>query len=145
MGKRLAIYLGLLGAVLALAALGFARLGASPWDRPDSGWLWREVTGKANPASGPRTGDDWIHFDWSTFVDTQGNVFSAGQVYVAQEPWQAKRQPIVRKAYVGILCKLTVPGWKSILHGTKGQAFAVDVHLLRWVNVWRTGVGGQQR
>lgn len=144
MGKRLAIYLGLLGATLALGGLGSVKLGASLSGWPDGGWLWREVTGEPNAAIGPRTGNKWMHFGWTTFVNTQGNFVSAGQVYVALEPWQAERQQIVLKTYVGLLYKITVPGWQNILQVSKGPALAVDIHVLRWVDVWHTGVDGQR-
>jgi hypothetical protein len=62
-----------------------------------------------------------------------------------QEPKQAGRQPIVVKTYLGIVYKITVPGWQSILQGAKGPAFTVDIHVLRRVDVYHTGVDGQRR
>ena len=143
MGKRLAIYSGLLGATLALAALSFVKLDASLSDLPDAGWPLSEVTGKAPSATRPRAGEGWIHFEWTTFVDTQGNFVSAGLVYVMERPGQAERKPIVRETYVGIMYKLAVPSWHSIYQGIQGPTPAVDVHLLHWVDVLHTGVAGQ--
>jgi len=140
MSKRLVVYFGVLGAALALGTLGFAKLGASLWSRPEARSLRREVTGGANSAGSPSTGDGWIHFDRTTFVDTQGNFVSAGQIYLAQESEQAVRQPVVIKTHIGIRYKTTVPGWQSILHRGKVITLVVEIHMLRWVDFQWAGL-----
>jgi len=145
MGKRLAIYLGLMGASLALAALCFVKLGNSLPDRSGGGWLRSEVTSEAQSATRPRTGEGWIHFERTMFVDTQGNFVSAGLVYVVQEPKQVARQPIVRKTYVGIMYRIVLPMWQSVIHGISRPTLSGDIHALQWVDVLHTGVAGQGR
>jgi hypothetical protein len=73
----------------------------------------------------------------------QGNFVSAGLVYVVQRPRQAERQPIVITAAFGIMYKFTVPCWQSALHLASVPTFALDVQVLRWVDVLHTGVAGQ--
>jgi hypothetical protein len=145
MGKRLAIYLGLLGATLALAAICFVNLDASLSDRPYAGWPLREVTGEAQSATRPRTGEGWIHFERTMFVDTQGNFVSAGLIYVVQEPKQVARQPIVRKTYVGIMYRIVLPMWQSVIHGISRPTLSGDTHALQWVDVLQTEVAGPGR